>query len=143
MSFTNRLYSIVPSFGVPLLSDTNYLNANVALSGASQQTTTIPNTSTFAPTITRGYIRVKIYNGTGTAPTLTDLVVTVTDGTTTVYIYVAHPNTAFPLSTTSWFDVTIPFCVDINVNTVTVKTTLGVPGGATMDLEVSGTSGTS
>lgn len=138
MSFANRLYSIVPSFGVPLLNDTLFLNQNIALSTASQQTNTIPSSGSFSPTISRGWVRVKVYAGTGTAPTLTDLVITATDGTTTVQIGQVHASVAIALSTTSGFDQLFPFETDLNLTSLTVKSTLGVPGGASMDVEVSG-----
>ena len=143
-AFTNRVAKIGPGFGSPLQNDKYFLNAAVALSTTGQGTTTLPSTSTWtAPfELSAGWVRVKIYNGTGTSPTLTDLLITGSDGTTTVQIAQVHPNSAVTLSTTSWFDEIFPFFVDLTLTSITIKTTLGgTSPAATMDCEVGGVSG--
>lgn len=140
MTFTNRLATIFPGFGQPQSNDTLFLNQNVALSGTSQQSNTIPSTGSFVPTLSRGKVRVKIYAGIGTTPTFTDLVVTGTDGTTTVTLFAFHPNAAIALSTTGIVDLEFDFICDLNLTSITIKTTLGgTSPGATMDAEVAGT----
>ena len=143
MAFATRLYSILPSFGTPLQNDTGYLRAGVAVSGTST-TIAIPSSSTFSPTIGSGYVRVKVYNGTGT-PALSSIAVTVTDGTTTETIGAFNPNSsdAPTLSTTAWGDVVFPFLSELNVNSATITVRLTTPGGAKADVEIDGASGQS
>ena len=105
-----------------------------SLSGTGQQTNTI---SSISPAVTRGYIRYKVSNGAGTSPTLVDVVVTCTDGTTTVTIEKYHPSTADTLSTTAWTDRVADFIVDINANSFSILTTMGGTSPlATLDFEV-------
>lgn len=140
MTFTNRLAKIFPGFGQPMANDTQFLNQNVALSGTGQQSNTIPSTGSFAPTISTGKVRVKVYAGIGTSPTLVDLLITGSDGTNTVEIAQVHPNSAVVLSSTSLFDEVFDFETDLNLTSITIKTTLGgTSPGATMDAEVAGT----
>jgi len=129
----------------------------VALSGAAQQTTSIPASGSITPGIYQGKVRVKVYNGTGTGVTLTDITLQITDGTNTVILAEFHPNTAPVLTATAWVDWDEDFTVDFGSTpggatgqliapgaataaaiVIQVLTTLGVPGGATMDVEVIG-----
>ncbi len=140
-TFTNRVMAITNGFGSALQGDTYFLNQNVALSGTGQGSTTLPSSSTWsAPhTVCGGWLRVKIYAGIGTSPTLVDLLATLSDGTTTCQIAQVHPNTAVTLSSTSIFDEIFPFYTGVTGTSITVKTTLGgTSPGATMDLEVAG-----
>jgi hypothetical protein len=142
MAFTNRTYGITNGFGTALL-DASYLNAGIALTTTGQQSNTVPGSGSFVQAITRGYLRVKIYNGGGTSPTLVDLLITATDGTNTVTFYVMHPTVAIALATgiTGYVDLLIPFEFEISATSITVKTTMGgTTPTANMDLEVAAVS---
>jgi len=140
MTFTNRLEQIMPGWGQPVTLDTSFLAANTALSGTGQASTTLPSSGSWSPTISKGRGRIKIYSGTGTSPTLTDILVTGSDGTNTVELFVFHPNTAVTLSSTSLLDLLFNFMTDLNLTSITIKTTLGgTSPGATMDAQISGT----
>jgi hypothetical protein len=144
VTFTRRLSTIFPGFGQPQLNDTMFLNQSLALSGTGQQTSIVPSTTsvTFSPTISAGKMRIKISAGAGTSPTLTDILVTASDGTTTVTFAngVFHPNTAVALSTTSIVEFEFDFICDLNLTSFTIKTTMGgTSPTATMDVEVLGT----
>lgn len=142
MTFTARLSSVFPGMGQPQVNDANQLATNQALSGTGQQTNTLPPSSgSFSPTMSKGKFRIKVYAGTGTTPTLTDIVVTVTDGTNTIEIFAFHPNSAIALSSTSWYDSgPQEWEVDINATSASVKTTLGgTSPGASLDWEILGT----
>lgn len=144
MAFSTRLFSIIPSFGVPLQNDAGYLRSGVALGGADPSVV-IPVSSTFSPTISSGYVRVKVYNATGTT-TLTTVNITITDGTTTETIYNYTPDSADAVipSSTAWFDATVPFLSELQVNKVTIQCRRAASaGGVTIDAEVCGASGTS
>jgi hypothetical protein len=82
MTVINRLATVSPGFGSPIVNDATQLSQNVALSGTVQQTKTLSGIFTFS----RGYVRVKIYAGGGTSPTLLNLQAIVSDGTTFVDI---------------------------------------------------------
>lgn len=113
-----------------------YQKTSVVLSGTGQQTNTI---SSISPAITRGKWRAKVSAGLGTSPTLVDLTVNCTDGTTTVTIFKYHPSTADTLSSTAQTDLTQEFLVDINANSFSCLTTLGGTSPlATLDFEVEG-----
>lgn len=153
MAINNSVANNSPGFGSPQLVQ----RLGIALSGASQQTSVIPVTGSIVPGIYQGKVRVKVYNGTGTGVTFTDLVIQVSDGTNTVTVAEFHPNSAVALTSTSWVDWDEDFTVDFGGTpggatgqliapgaasaaaiVVNVLTTLGVPGGATMDVEVIG-----
>lgn len=153
MAITNSIANNSSGFGTPQLVQ----RVGVALSGSSQQTTSVPSSGSITPGIYQGKIRVKIYAGTGTGVTLVDLVLQITDGTNTVILDNYHPNSAPGLTATQWVDFMWDFCVDFGGTTggatgnliapgassaaaivVQVLTTLGVPGGATLDVEVIG-----
>lgn len=153
MAINNSVANNSPGFGAPQLIQ----RLGVALSGSSQQTTSIPSSGSISPGIYQGKVRVKVYAGTGTGVTLTDVVLQVTDGTNTVILANYHPNSAPALTSTQWVDFMWDWCVDFGGTTggttgqliapgaataaaivFQVLTTLGVPGGATMDVEVIG-----
>jgi hypothetical protein len=153
MAINNSVANNSPGFGAPQLVQ----RLGVALSGSGQQTTSIPSSGSIAPGIYQGKVRIKVYNGTGTGVTLTDILLQITDGTNTVILAEFHPNTATALTSTQWVDWDEDFTVDFGSTTggatgqliapgaanaaaivVQVLTTLGVPGGATMDVEVIG-----
>lgn len=81
MTFLNRLYVIMPSFGSPIQQDSLFLKQNNALAAASVTTVTL---SSIAPTFSKGYVRVKIYGASVAAPTVTLVQVIASDGTSFV-----------------------------------------------------------
>ena len=83
MAFLQRLINIMPSMGSPIQNDAAQVKTSIALSTTSAQTNTL---SGISPTFTKGYVRVKVGQGGGTAPTLLNLQVVVSDGTTFVLI---------------------------------------------------------
>ena len=85
---------------------------NISMNGAGPTTTTVPSTGAFSPVVNRGYVRVKVYNGGGTSPTLTDITLQAGDGTNTVTLDNFHPGVAVTLSTTSFADVLFDFLLD-------------------------------
>lgn len=88
MSFVNRLIAVIPSMGVPLQNDTLFLSQNNAVSGTAQATVSLTG---LTPTISKGYVRVKLGSFTGTSPTLLNLIVVVTDGTNYVTVFFFAP----------------------------------------------------
>ncbi len=157
MSFTNRLPTILPSFGSPFQADTLFLTQNV-VTGTGPTSYSLTG---LTPTISRGYVRAKIYGATGTSPTVVLLDLILTDGTTFVVIFRYNPTTPLVMSTAAatgspytnggslaaglvvpgGLDFLIPFLVDINVNQLTADITMGgtTPAGK-LDLEISGVS---
>jgi len=152
-----RTDRIFPGMGQTLRNDPVLLIAGIALSGTGQQSNTIPASGSLALTTTCGRIRCKIYNGSGTSPTVVDLVVTAGDGTNAVTIAqgLFHPNAAVTLSATSWFEAEFEYIVDTaasgagggasgqlsgtvgGANVITFKTTLGgTSPAASMDVEL-------
>jgi hypothetical protein len=83
VGFVNRLTQLNNLGGVPYQNDSLFLKQNTALSGTAQQTTSLTG---LTPTISKGYVRVKVYDGGGTSPTLLNLIVNFTDGTTYVNV---------------------------------------------------------
>lgn len=155
MAFVNRLTAILNGFGTGLQNDTLYRSQGISLSTTAIQTNTL---SGFSPTLSKGYIRVKIYGAGGTAPTLLALNVNVSDGTTFVMVYGNSPvvATAIVMSTTvaagspytnggsntnpGGEEYLIPFEVDINCTQLSILTTLGgTTPTAKMDVEINGT----
>lgn len=94
MSLLNRLYALVPGFGNPFVNDTLFLSNNNALTTSNTVTM-----SGLSPTLSKGYIRTKIYGGNLSA-TMTLLNVAVSDGTQFATVYYNSPGTAITFSTT-------------------------------------------
>lgn len=115
MAFNRRLDSTFPGFGVGVRNDASYQQIAVALSGTAQQTVPLPATGTFSTPFTAGKLRLKIYGGGGTTPAISDIVVSFTDGTNTVYppqgVY--HPTAAKTLSATLWLEWYFEFLFDV------------------------------
>jgi hypothetical protein len=111
VSINVRLDRTFPGVGAPIRNDSLYLQTGIALSGTVQQSSPIPASGTILGT-TAGRIRFKLYNGGGTTPALTDILVTASDGTNTVPIYWLHPNAAITLSTTQWIDTWFDYLLD-------------------------------
>lgn len=133
MTIVNSAALVAPGFGTPLVS----ARASVAMSGTGQQTFTVPSSGSLAPTARTGYVRVKVFGGGGTSPTLTDILITATDGTATYTIDNFHPNTAITLSGTAGLDYLKEFCLDINATSISVLTTMGgTSPTATGDVEI-------
>lgn len=144
---------MVAGINVGIRQDPLYQNLGVALSTTGEQTNTIPGSGTFPIAYSTGWVRVKIFNGGGTNPTLTSLKILVGDGTNLVLMYALNPATAHNLTATSWFDECIDFLCDVaatgagggatgqliaanGINAITIKTTLGgTTPTATMDAE--------
>jgi hypothetical protein len=147
MSIYNHVTDISGGFGISGLVS----SYGVALSGTGAQTTTIPATGSFILAFYAGWVRVKVYNGAGTTPTLTDVKITASDGTNTVTLASWHPGVAATLSSTAFADVLLPFILDISpagggstgtliqlgATSISVVTTLGgTSPAATMDIEM-------
>src|SRR5271166_847421 len=94
MSWVNRLWAVVPSFGNPFVNDTLFQAVNQALT-----TSTTVSLTGLSPTVSKGYVRMKIYGGQS-SPTVTKLQATLSDGTDFVTIYYNFPGTALSLSST-------------------------------------------
>lgn len=143
MTITNRALTITPGFGTALQNDTLFLSANQALAAAS--TTTI-TTSTLVPTVTRGYIKLKISQAATANPTVTTIVVTGTDGTVFSVLY--HYSTAGGLTLNTngngvlagpygQIEFLVPFISDQNINSISAAVTLtGATATAKLDLEL-------
>lgn len=84
----------------------------ISMNGAGPTTTTVPSSGSFSPVVNRGYVRVKVYNGGGTSPTLTDITLQAGDGTNTVTLDNFHPGVAVTLSSTSFADVLFDILLD-------------------------------
>lgn len=93
MSWLNRLFAIVPGFGNPFVNDTLYQSVGNALTTGTNTITL----STFAPTLSKGWGRIKIY-GAGASSTVTLLQATVYDGTSYTTVYYNYPGTALTLN---------------------------------------------
>jgi hypothetical protein len=142
-----RVSRTFPGYGVGVKNDNVYLGTGVALTEAGNPTIVpIPATGVILGT-TAGKIRLKIYNGGGTTPTVTDILVTASDGTNTVRVFEYHPNVAQPINATNWFDRFFEYLLD----TATLSTGAGgaagqlLPGGATsfsIAVTLGGTTGT-
>lgn len=89
--------------GIPVISGTKYFVPSVSPFTAA---------GTLQPTITTGKLRVKIYNPSASANTLTKVQFVATDGTNTVVFQDLSFGTAVTLSSTSWFDYVTDFIVD-------------------------------
>ena len=126
----------------------------ISMNGAGPTTTTVPSSGSFSPVVNRGYCRVKVYNGGGTSPTLTDITLQASDGTNTVTLDNFHPGVAVTLSATSFCDWETEFIFDSlatgggstgtlsggGATTFKVLTTFGgTAPSALMDIEIAAT----
>lgn len=134
MAFTNRLLLIVPGFGTPIQNDTLFLKTAVSLTTTGEQTNSLTG---LTPAIKSGWIRIKVYTGGGTSPTLTSVRISVTDGTTTEWIAEVSPATAYTLAANNQITLSFPFLSELAVTQVNVLTTLGgTTPTASLDIEV-------
>ena len=122
------------------ISTRNAIQTVTGLAITSGTTYYLPGTSLntvvglLIPTVTICKVRVKIYNGAGTSPTLTKLQIMGYDGTNSVVIADWNFGTAVTLSTTSWFDG-FAFCM--------ADTATGATSGGAVGQLISGSSATS
>jgi hypothetical protein len=133
-----------PGMGVSV-DQPAYTQLGVALT-AGANTITIPATGTILGT-TVGKIRLKIYGGAGTSPTVVSVAITATDGTNTVYVGSDNPSAAQVLSSTKWYDRFFEYLVDAASVTSGAGSANGqlLPGGATkftLTITLGGTSET-
>jgi len=122
MSFNRRLDSVFPGLGQPLRNDALFLQTGVALTTGGAAVP-IPATGLLVPTTTAGRIRLKIYNGGGTTPTITAMSTTASDGTNTVLIAQSVFAGSRLISATSWLEFEFDYLLD-------VATTAGTGGGS-------------
>lgn len=150
MAIVNSVATTTAGFGSGLLDQ------RTAIAVVSGSASSIPASGSMLVAKYSGKIRVKIYNGAGTSPTLTKLQISVTDGTNTVIVEDLNFGTAVVLSSTNYFDHTCEFLVDFSTAgggatgtllgpanspamVVNVTPTLGgTSPAATMDIEVCG-----
>lgn len=127
MAINISLQRIFPGFGVSSLQSIQQATGIAVTSG---NTYYVPGTSSnsvaglLVPTITVGRIRVKVYNGSGTSPTLTKLQILAFDGTNSVVVADFNVGTAITLSSTSWAD----FVADVICDTAPSTTSGGAVG---------------
>jgi hypothetical protein len=158
VSFNVRLDRIFPGMGQPLRNDAVFLQSGIALSGTAQQSSPIPASGVLSIPTSAGRLRIKIYNGGGTTPALTDIVVTAGDGTNNITLGggILHPTVAVTLSATSWLEFEFEYIIDFattagggggsvgqllasvgGANQFAIKTTMsGTAPTASMDLEL-------
>jgi hypothetical protein len=147
-----RVDAIVAGINAGLRQDAVYTNIGIALSGASQSNT-LPPSGSFPIAYSNGWVRVKIYNGGGTTPSVSGVKILLGDGTNQVVADYFNPTTAHSLSATSWYDRSIYFLCDVaatgaggptvgqlialnGVSVITIQTALGgTTPSATMDTE--------
>jgi hypothetical protein len=166
MAINIGLSRTFPGFGVSTLQSIQVATGIAVTSGTTYY---VPGTTLntvaglLVPTVTIGRLRIKIYNGTGTSPTVTKIQVMSFDGTNSVVVADWNFSTAVTLSSTSWLDVMMDFITDTASGTTSggavgqliggasatsgnggiqclkIIPTLGGTGpGATMDAEVFG-----
>lgn len=158
MAIVNSVATAGPGYGSGFLTQ----RAGIAVTSGTGYAIPVSGSVNGNP-IYRGKCRIKIYNGTGTTPTLTLLTTSITDGTNTIILpagsYGSGSSPITPtitLSSTNWFELVFEFLVDYSTLgggstgtllgpgtaaaiVLTVTPTLGGTGpGATMDLEVYG-----
>ena len=121
MTIINPAPIVSPGHGSPYRS----YREGIDLSGTSPETNTIPASGSLSPTGRTGKLCVKVYLGAGTSPTLVDLRVTATDGTTTSTVFEFAPAVAPALSSNGRVELLIPFKCDMNFTSVSIITDLG------------------
>jgi hypothetical protein len=115
MAINVSLERTFPGFGVSSLQSIQRATGIAVSSGTTYY---VPGTSSnsvaglLVPTVTVGRVRVKVYNGSGTSPTLTKLQIMGFDGTNSVVIADWNFGTAVTLSSTSWADLMTDFICD-------------------------------
>src|ERR1035438_9643540 len=97
MSWVNRLFTILPGLGVAFSNDLIYQSVGNALTTGN---TTSLGATALSPTISKGYVRVKVYGASGTTPSLLTMYVAVSDGKDFVQIYNWAPGVAMSLDLT-------------------------------------------
>lgn len=124
MAIVNTVTKISPGLMSPAVyakkeSVTNALNATTTTTFSNANLSAIPN-------FHFGYLRIKTlttiataYPGTG-AGVCSAITVTVSDGTNTVKIY----NQQGSYAASDLFDITIPFCCDIDATTLAIAVTM-------------------
>lgn len=133
MAINVGLSRTFPGFGVSTLTSIQ-VAAGIAVTSGS--TYYIPGTSSnsvaglLVPTVTVGRVRVKVYNGTGTSPTLTKLQIMGYDGTNSVVIADWNFGTAVTLSSTSWADLIADWICDTAPSTTSGGAVGYVIGGS-------------
>ena len=151
MAIVNSVSTIGPGFG----SDS--ITQRTGIIVTSGTTYSIPSTgSVNLNPIYRGRMRVKIYNGTGTTPTVTNIQASITDGVNTVLIGEFAPTSAAAINATNWVDTLFEFLLDYSTLGGGATGTLLGPGtavaivgqivptlggtgpGCTMDIEIAG-----
>jgi hypothetical protein len=137
MSINIGLSRTFPGFGVSTLQSIQVATGIAVTSGSTYY---VPGTSSnsvaglLVPTCTIGRVRVKVYNGAGTTPTLTKLQIMGYDGTNSVVLADWNFSTAVTLSTTSWADVMSDWICD---------TATGATSGGAVGQVISASSATS
>ena len=150
MAIVNSVATAGPGYG------SGFLVSRTAIAVSSGSASAVPATGSLTIPIYRGKVRVKIYNGAGTSPTLTKVQISITDGTNTVIVEDRNFGTAVTLSSTNYYDGVFNFLVDYTTAgggatgsllgpsnspamVVNVTPTLGgTSPAATMDIEVYG-----
>jgi len=127
MAIVNKLTVLMPAFRSP----TEYI-ALPAQTVANATTTTIAFTG-FTNFVRSGRIRFKTVPPAGTAG-ITAVVITGTDGTTTVTLY--QDGTARTASTNQ--DFLYSFISDLNLTTINLAITAGAGTNSTVDAECTG-----
>lgn len=131
MAFLNRVLLIIPGFGTPVQNDTLFLKQGTAVATGTVTT----SLAGLTPAVKQGWIRVKLSASSG-AGVVTSLAISVTDGTTTEFIYsetlvAAQSGFQSPNQVVR----TIPFLSELAVTQVNVISVIATAGG-TLDIEV-------
>lgn len=125
MAIVNSVATVTAGYG------SGALTQRTGITVSSGTTYSLPSSGSVNENpVYRGKIRVKIYNGAGTSPTLTKLQISVTDGTNTVIVEDLNLSTAVTLSTTNWFDHTCEFLLDTSTAGGGATGTLLSPGNS-------------
>jgi len=98
MAIVNSVATAGPGYG------SGFLVSRTAIAVSSGSASAVPSSGSLTIPIYRGKIRVKIYNGAGTSPTLTKVQISITDGTNTVIVEDRNFGTAVTLSSTNYYD---------------------------------------
>jgi ABC-type Co2+ transport system permease subunit len=134
MAFVNRLLLIVPSFGQPIQNDTLFLKSGTATASGANTVTM----GSLTPALKQGWIRFKLSGGAASS-TLTSMIITVTDGTTTENVY---SNTLVATNNSFVSPNIITMCVPFLTDTTGVTSvsfifvTAGTSGVGIIDTEI-------